>query len=146
MTMCYSSNKELTGPYASQLFFQRRSINGHLSSVYSVHGILGTGFSRKTRTLSYFTEEKIAAQFRLVQSLSRVYLFAITWTVARWASLSITNSQSLLRLISIELVITAQSSVIYQHSETEEGGISCYFLYQKLPMGERGNLFMHLAS
>ena len=57
-----------------------------------------------------------------------------------------TNSQSLLRLISIELVIAAQSSVIYQHSKREEGGISCYFLYQKLPMGERGNLFMHLAS
>ena len=73
MTMCYCSNKELTGPYASQLFFQR-NINGHLSSVYSVHGILGTGLSRKTRTISYFTEEKIAAQFRLVQLLSRVQL------------------------------------------------------------------------
>ena len=69
MTVCYSSNKEWTGPYASQVFFQRRSINGHLSSVYSVHGILGTGFSRKTGTLSLFTEEKIAAQFSFSRSV-----------------------------------------------------------------------------
>ena len=37
-----------------------------------------------------------------VQSLSRVWLFATPWTAARQASLSITNSQSLLRLMSIE--------------------------------------------
>ena len=35
-----------------------------------------------------------------VQSLSRVWLFATPWTVARQASLSITNSQSLLKLMS----------------------------------------------
>ena len=37
-----------------------------------------------------------------VQSLSRVGLFATPWTAARQASLSITNSQSLLKLMSIE--------------------------------------------
>ena len=37
-----------------------------------------------------------------VQSLSRVQLFATPWTAARQASLSITNSQSLLKLMSIE--------------------------------------------
>ena len=37
-----------------------------------------------------------------VQSLSCVRLFAIPWTAARQASLSITNSQSLLKLMSIE--------------------------------------------
>ena len=40
-----------------------------------------------------------------VQSLSRVQLFAIPWTAARQASLSITNSRSSLRLTSIELVM-----------------------------------------
>ena len=40
----------------------------------------------------------------LVQYLSCVLLFATTWTAAHRASLSITNSQSLLRLMSIELV------------------------------------------
>ena len=38
-----------------------------------------------------------------VQSLSCVQLFVTPWTAARQASLSITNSQSLLKLMSIEL-------------------------------------------
>ena len=40
-----------------------------------------------------------------VQSLSQVRLFATPWTAARQASLSITNSRSLLKLMSIELVM-----------------------------------------
>ena len=40
-----------------------------------------------------------------VQSLHRVRLFATPWSAARQASLYITNSQSLLKLISIELVM-----------------------------------------
>ena len=44
-------------------------------------------------------------QFSSVQSLSRVWLFATSWTAARQASLSITNSQSLLKLMSIDLVM-----------------------------------------
>ena len=41
-------------------------------------------------------------QFSSVQSLSHVRLFVIPWTVAHQASLSITNSQSLPKLMSIE--------------------------------------------
>ena len=40
-----------------------------------------------------------------VQLLSCVQLFATAWTAARQASLSITNSQSLLKLMSIMLVM-----------------------------------------
>ena len=40
-----------------------------------------------------------------VQSLSRVQLFATPWTAAFQASLPITNSQSLLKLMSIESVM-----------------------------------------
>ena len=40
-----------------------------------------------------------------VQSLSRVRLCVTPWTAARQASLSITNYRSLLRLMSIELVM-----------------------------------------
>ena len=40
-----------------------------------------------------------------VQSLSRVQLFATPWTAACQVSLSITNSWSLLKLMSIELVM-----------------------------------------
>ena len=42
-------------------------------------------------------------QFTSVQSLSRVRLFATPWPAACQVSLSITNSQSLLELMSIEL-------------------------------------------
>ena len=40
-----------------------------------------------------------------VQSLSRVRLSATPWTAARQASLSITNSQSLLKLMSVVSVM-----------------------------------------
>ena len=44
-------------------------------------------------------------QFSLVQSLNCVQLFATTWTAARQASLSITNSWSSLKLTSIKSVM-----------------------------------------
>ena len=44
-------------------------------------------------------------QFSSVQSLSHVQLFVTPWTAALQASLSITNSRSLLKLTSIESVI-----------------------------------------
>ena len=43
--------------------------------------------------------------FSLVQSLSCVRLFVTPWTAAHQASLSITNTQSLLKLMSIESVM-----------------------------------------
>ena len=46
------------------------------------------------------------------QSLSHVRLFATPWTAARQASLSITNSQSLLKLMSIELVMPSNHLVL----------------------------------
>ena len=42
-----------------------------------------------------------SVQFSSVQSLSHVWLFATPWTAARQASLSITNSQSLPKLMSL---------------------------------------------
>ena len=51
-------------------------------------------------------------QFSSVQLLSRVRLFATPWTAARQASLSITNSQSLLKLLSIELVIPSNHLIL----------------------------------
>ena len=47
----------------------------------------------------------IALSISSVQSLSRVRLFTTPWTAAHQASLSITNSQNLLKLISIELMM-----------------------------------------
>ena len=50
--------------------------------------------------------------FQFIQSLSHVQLFATPWTAARQASLFITNSQSLLTLMSIELVIPSNHLIL----------------------------------
>ena len=50
--------------------------------------------------------------FSSVQSLSRVRLFATPWTAARQASLSITNSQSLPKLTSIESVMPSSHLIL----------------------------------
>ena len=47
-----------------------------------------------------------------VQSLSRIWFFAIPWITARQASLSITNSQSLLKLMSIESVMPSSHLIL----------------------------------
>ena len=47
-----------------------------------------------------------------VQSLSRVRFFATLWTTARQASLSIANSQSLLRLMSIKSVMPSNYLIL----------------------------------
>ena len=48
----------------------------------------------------------------LVHSLSHVWLFATPWTTACQASLSITNSQSLLKLKSVELVMSSNHLIL----------------------------------
>ena len=50
--------------------------------------------------------------FSSVQSLSRVQLFAISWTAAHQASLSITNSWSLLKLMSIKSVMPSNHVIL----------------------------------
>ena len=57
---------------------------------------------------------KYHIQFSSVQSLSRVWLFATPWTAARQASLSITNSQSLPKLMSIESGMPSNHIILCQ--------------------------------
>ena len=52
-------------------------------------------------------------QFSSAQSLSHVQLFATAWTAACQASLSITNSRSLLKLMSIELVMPSHHLILF---------------------------------
>ena len=51
-------------------------------------------------------------QFSSVQLLSHVQFFATPWTAARQASLSITNSQTLLKLMSIESVMPSNHLIL----------------------------------
>ena len=67
----------------------------HLSSIF-----LPTVLSRQS-------------QFSSVQSLSHVQLFVNPWTAACQASLSITNSQSLLKLMSIGSVMPSNHLILY---------------------------------
>ena len=55
----------------------------------------------------------IVLAFSSVQSLSHVRLFVTPWTVARQASLSITNSQSLPKLMSTESVMPFNQLMLY---------------------------------
>ena len=50
--------------------------------------------------------------FSSVQSLSHIWLFVTPWTAACQASLSITNSQSLLKLMSIESVMPSNHLIL----------------------------------
>ena len=51
-------------------------------------------------------------KFSSVQSLSHVWIFVTPWTAARQAALSITNSRSLLKLMSIELVMPSSHLIL----------------------------------
>ena len=53
------------------------------------------------------------SRFSSVQSIGRVWLFVTPWTVAHQASLSITNSWSLLKLMSIESLMPSNHLILY---------------------------------
>ena len=67
--------------------------------------------------------------FSSVQSLSHVLLFVIPWTAARQASLSLTNSCSLLTLTSIELVMPSHplSSLLQSFPTSQSFPMSWFF-------------------
>ena len=58
------------------------------------------------------TIKEACTRFNSVQSLSRVQLFVTPWTAAHQASLSITNSRSLLKLTSIESVMSSNHLIL----------------------------------
>ena len=57
-------------------------------------------------------EHHMKIQFSSVQSFSHVQLFATLWIAACQASMSITNSQSLLKLMSIESVMPSNHLIL----------------------------------
>ena len=59
-----------------------------------------------------YLEGGISVQFSSFQSLSHVRLFVTPWTAARQASLSTTNSQSLLKLMSIKSVMPSNHLIL----------------------------------
>ena len=64
------------------------------------------------RHTSFFLDSPFHWSICSVQSLSHVRLFAMPWTAARQASLSITNSWSLPKPMSIELVMPSNHLIL----------------------------------
>ena len=62
--------------------------------------------------MNAFKGQLVNRGFSSVQLLSHVQLFATPWTGAYQASLSITNSRSLLKLMSIESVIPSNHLIL----------------------------------
>jgi len=65
----------------------------------------------QTRSLEH--DKNQHHQFSSIQLLSRVQLFETPWTTARQASLSIINSRSLPKLMSIESVMPSNHLILY---------------------------------
>ena len=59
-----------------------------------------------------FEKKRLLTRGDSVQLLSHVHLFVTPWIAARQASLSITNSQSLLKLMSIKLVMPSSHLIL----------------------------------
>ena len=71
----------------------------------------GTTTQSSNFTSGYLKKTKVKKKYALpccwvaLQSLSHIQLFVTSWTAAHQASLAITSSQNLLKLMSIELVM-----------------------------------------
>ena len=87
--------KKHTGDWFGAIFPLR-----HLKKLYNI------------KTLWRRIQSNECIQFSSVQSLSRVRLFVTPWIAARQASLSITNSRSSLRLMSIESVMPSSHLIL----------------------------------
>ena len=74
----------------------------------SILSLYDTGNRFEEQIISIYCE----VQFSLVQSLSRVWLFVTPWTTACQASLSITNSRSLLKLMPIESMMPSSHLIL----------------------------------
>ena len=105
--LCYASTKSIILP-----FFLHTSL--HLIRI-QVHSLFSLTY------LFYLTYLFVSSVgwsiwsniiFSSAKSLSRVWLFVTPWTAKRQASLSITNSQSLLKLMSIESVIPSNHLIL----------------------------------
>ena len=94
------------------LFYPRSSFrSSDVSLFYFPRLLLSLSFSHCHFEL-LFPILTVSVQFSSVQSLSRVHLFVTPWITARQASLSITNSRSLLKLMPIESVMPSSHLIL----------------------------------
>ena len=99
------------GRRTKQTFFQRGNADGQQAHEKTLNTANHQGIQIKTIVRYCLTSVRISS----VQSLSHVWFFATPWTAARQASLSITNSQNLLKLMSIELAMPSNHLILCHH-------------------------------
>ena len=90
------------------IYLEREIFNSRCNKSLSVYSFYSGKFSIKFESFPDETFLKI----RLVQWLSHVRLFVTPWIATRQASLSITNSQSSLKLVSIESVMPSNHLIL----------------------------------
>ena len=79
----------------------------HHTDNYKKEGLCLSLTQNKQQTNKLYT-------FSSVQSLSHVWCFVTPWTAACQSSLSITSSQGLLKLMSIEVVMPSNHLILYR--------------------------------
>ena len=85
----------------------------HVGSSWTIHIYGEKSESHSHDTTAFLLRVLlISNQIRSDQSLSHVRLFATPWIAARQASLSITNSRSSLRLMSVESVMPSSHLIL----------------------------------
>ena len=93
-------NTVIRNSQPSKFAFQILSI--HFHEFFTIYPLSASFAVYQTTS---FIEQNMSILISSVQSLSRVRLFVTPWIAARQASLSITNSRSSLKLMSIESVM-----------------------------------------
>ena len=96
-----------------QLSYLNLSTKPRVRPIFTANSLSNCGqnhFSYLVLSLNVTSSEKIS--FSSVQSLSRVWLFATPWIAAHQASLSITNSWSLLKPMFIESVMLSSHLIL----------------------------------
>ena len=86
--------------------------SAHRRHADQAHLWMTSGRKKWTHPLLRLTETRRCLTFSSVQLLSHVWLFATPWTAACQASLSITNSRNLPKLMSIELVMPSSHLIL----------------------------------
>ena len=96
--------------YRNSLAVQWLGLHAVLPTAW-VQSLTGELRSYKLHSVAY-KNTSMCVCISSVQSLSCVQLFGTPWTAAPQASLSITKSQSLLKLMSIELVMPSNHNIL----------------------------------
>ena len=96
------------------MFLSITSTNMYLAYLHSTRPCLSAGYlflDDQQYTVLPLKRNQTHTVSQSVQLLSRVWLFATPWTAARQVSLSITNSWSFLKLMSIESVMPSNELI-----------------------------------